>query len=270
MKLYENSTIIITGGATGIGFGFAQKFGKNGATIIIGEPRQDKLGQAISVLRAEGIDAHSHPLDVTQLDSVEAFADFAFSQKHPVKIVINNAGVSMRPTPMTRQPIEQVRALFDVNFFGVWHGCSIFGKKLIAQNTPAAIYNIGSENSFFTAAPNIAAYVASKHAVRGLTEAMQEEMPDHISVGLICPGFVQSELTPPPFGDLAMNTEQFIDMAYEQIEAGEFYIVSHAYNIERIRPIHDNIESAYQTYAPRYDGDIKYDVRYLINQAQRD
>ena len=96
---------------------------------------------------------------------------------------------------------------------GVWHGCKVFGKRLIEQGTPAAIYTTGSENSFFVAVPQSAAYVASKHAVYGLTEAFAEEMPEYVKVGLITPGFVGSELIPEGGRQLAMPPDEFASIA---------------------------------------------------------
>lgn len=121
--------------------------------------------------------------------------------------------------------------MFDVNVFGVWNGVSVFGERFAAQAMPAGIYNIGSENSLFSAVPQGAGYVASKHAVLAMTEALRKELPDH--------------------------------MAMMQILAGEFWVVSHAYNIVRFRARHEQIEAAYAKYAPRYQGDDEFDVKTL-------
>ena len=264
MQDFRGKTAVITGGATGIGFALAKQFGAEGANIVIGEPRQDRLNEAVSALRLAGYEASAMAMDVTDPQSMEAFAAFAWEAYGAVHVLVNNAGIGLGPRSMVKQPLEDMRRIFDVNVFGVWHGSAVFGRRMIDQGEPAAIYNLGSENSFFNAVPKTAAYIASKHAVRGLTEAMRDEFPDFITIGLICPGFVKSELTPPPFGDLAMETDLFAAKTMEQIKAGAFYIVSHAYNVERFRPVHDEIEQAYAKYAPRYEGDEEYDVRTLL------
>lgn len=266
MKDFRNKTVAITGGATGIGFALAKQFGADGARIIIGEPRQNRLDEAVEALSALGIDARSTVMDVSDPASVEAFADFAWAQHGSVDVLINNAGIGLGMRSMTKTALEDVRRVFDVNLFGVWHGAASFGRRMTEQGTEAAIYNLGSENSFFNAVPKTAAYIASKHAVRGLTEAMREEMPDFISVGLICPGFVQSEMTPPAFASHAMHADKFAAIVMQQIRAGQFYIVSHASNMDRIAPIHAEIAAAYEAYAPRYEGDMEYDVRTLMAQ----
>jgi short-subunit dehydrogenase len=135
---------------------------------------------------------------------------------------------------------------------------------MIEQGTPASIYNLGSENSFFSAVPNSTAYLSSKHAVLGLTEGLRNEMPDFIDVGLVVPGFVNSEMHDPKIGPQGMDTDHFVAVAMKQIRAGEFYVVTHAFNIEHINARHNAVSKAYATYAPRYDGDDEYDVKTLI------
>lgn len=266
MDDFKDKTVAITGGATGIGLALAKQFGGAGARIVIGEPRENRLAEAKAALEALGIEAHCMVMDVTDPDSVAAFADFAWQSCGRVDVLINNAGIGLAPNRMVDLPLEKLHAVFDVNVFGVWHGSAIFGKRMIEQGSAAAIYNVGSENSFFHAAPNMAAYAATKHAVLGLTEAMREEMPDFIQVGTIFPGFVKSEMTQGAFGDLAMDTDEFAAMVFEQIKAGEHFIVTHAYNMVRIESRMAEVRAAFEKYAPRYDGDDEYDVRTLIEK----
>ncbi|MEO1552378.1 MAG: SDR family NAD(P)-dependent oxidoreductase [Pseudomonadota bacterium] len=271
MDDFKDKTVVITGGATGIGFGLAKRFGTLGAKIVIGEPRQARLDEAISSLTALGIDAAAMRLDVTQPESMEAFADFVWNTFGGAHVLINNAGISIGRAPLPDVALDDLRRLFDVNFFGVWYGAATFGKRMIAQGEPAAIYNVASENAFFNAVQNSAAYIASKHAVRGLTEAMRDDFPEFIQIGMIVPGFVASEMTAGS-EQFAMDADTFAEKVVTQIAAGEVYIVTHAYNIERIKPIHDAIEDAYARNAPRYDGDDEYDVPTLIARmrARRD
>jgi NAD(P)-dependent dehydrogenase (short-subunit alcohol dehydrogenase family) len=203
---------------------------------------------------------------VTRPEQVESLADFAWDAFGHVDVIVNNAGIMLPNMPVIDTPLESVHGIFDVNFFGVWHGSAIFGKRFIEQGTPAAIYNVGSENSLFHGVPMAAAYVATNHAVLALTESLREEMPDFVDVGLICPGFVTSELGPPEAMAMGMDTDRFVALAMKQIKAGEFFIVSHAYNIERINARHDEVVKAYSTYAPRYEEDNEFDVRTLFEK----
>ncbi|MEO1360567.1 MAG: SDR family NAD(P)-dependent oxidoreductase [Pseudomonadota bacterium] len=185
MDTFKDKTVVITGGATGIGFALAKRFGSEGAKIAIGEPRQNRLNQAIAELQGLGVEASAMVMDVTDPKSMEAFADFAWDTYGGAHVLINNAGISIGRKAIVDVPLEDLHRLMNVNFFGVWHGAAVFGKRMIEQGEPAAIYNLASENCFFNAVQNSAPYIASKHAVRGLTEAMRDEFPDFIQTGMI-------------------------------------------------------------------------------------
>lgn len=261
MNDFTNKVVVITGGATGIGYGFAETFGKEGAKLVLSARREIRLQEAVAGLAEQGIEAKYFVADVTKQDEVEALADFAWGEYGHVDAIINNAGMMVPHSPLVDMPIEPIQVIFNVNFFGVVYGSKVFGKRFIEQGTPAAIYNIGSENSLFHGTPFNGAYVATKHAVMAITHSLREEMPEFIDVSLICPGFVVSELGDPENMQYGMPTEQYIDIAMPQIKAGEFFVVSHAYNMVRIDEKHDKLKAAYATYAPRYEGDAQYDVR---------
>ena len=267
MYEFKDKVVAITGGATGIGFALAKAFGEEGAKIVIGEPRQEKLAEAVEKMGALGVESDSILLDVTKIDSVERFADFAWQRHGKVNMLINNAGISGARGLLHEANLDEVREVFDVNFFGVWHGCSVFGSRFIKQGTPAKIYNVGSENSLFVAVPKSVAYVASKHAVFGLSESLRDDLPDFIQVGTILPGYVDTPLTENASG--GMNVDEFASIVKKQIKAGEHLIVSHGYNMVHIEKRHQEIKQAYSTYAPRYDGDDEYDVRKLIADHKR-
>lgn len=264
----DNRNVVITGGASGIGYAIARNLGKRGCRVMIAEPDEGRLSSAVDGLTAMGIDAAYQVCDVTSLEQVEALAERAWAEYGRVDMVFNNAGIGIGQKPIIDTPIEELHAVFDVNFFGVWHVCRVFARRLVEQGTPAGIYNTGSENSVFNAVPNNAAYLATKHAVLGMTDNLREQMPDFIHVGLIIPGFVKSGLTE-AVADLAMDTDKFAAIVLEQIADGQFYIVSHAYNMHHIQERYAELSRAYETYAPRYEGDEEYDVRYLLTQMGR-
>ncbi|WOJ96966.1 SDR family NAD(P)-dependent oxidoreductase [Congregibacter brevis] len=262
----ENKTVVITGGATGIGFALAKACGREKANIVIGGPNPDRLDEATAELEQSGIAARSLPCDVRDFAQVEAFADFAFGAFGEVALVLNNAGIAQAPGPVAATPLNEVRQVFDVNFYGVWHCCKAFTQRLADQGRPAAIYNTGSENSYFVAVVKSAAYVASKHAVYGLTDALREEVPEFIHVGLITPGFVGTEIVPEGARKLGMPVDDFAQRALPQIKAGTFYVVSHSYNQEHIDRRYEEVSNAFASYAPREDGDDQYDVRTLLRR----
>ncbi|MEM1435145.1 MAG: SDR family NAD(P)-dependent oxidoreductase [Pseudomonadota bacterium] len=260
----DNRNVVITGGATGIGYALAKALGLRGCRVLLAEPDETRLATAVEALRALSIDAAYERCDVTNLEQVERLADRAWETFGRVDMVFNNAGIGIGQRPIIDTSMDDLHAVFNVNFFGVWHGCRVFARRLTEQGTPAGIYNTGSENSLFNAVPNNAAYLATKHAVLGLTDNLREQMPDFIHVGLIIPGFVKSGLTA-RVADLAMDTDRFAAVVLEQIGDGQFYIVSHAYNMAHIQSRYDEIARAYERYAPRYEGDEEFDVRHLLS-----
>ena len=261
MREFTDKVVVITGGATGIGYALAKQFLRRGAKVVIAEPRRHKLDEAAATLTEGGGEVRVFECDVTRADQVEALADFAEQEFGRADVLVNNAGVGPVPDKVIDARREDIQAVLDVNLFGVFNGVSTFGKRFTRQGTPSAIYNVGSENSFFNAVPGGAGYVLSKHAVLALTVALREEVPDNIEVGLIIPGLVHSELARETA--LGMDTDEYADVVLSQIEAGEFYIVSHSYSFVRIKSRFDEVEQAYTKYAPRYDGDTEYDVRTL-------
>ena len=263
MLKLKDRTVVITGGATGIGLGLAKACGEKGARILIGEPRPAHLNEAVSLLRETGVSAHGEVVDVSSVEQLTALADVAFNTLGDVALVMNNAGIGQRSGAVLDTPLEELQRVMSINFQGVWQGCQVFGRRLIKQGCEAAIYNTGSENSFFVAVHKAAAYVASKHAVLGLTDALREEMPEHITVGMIAPGFVATELIPEAMRHLGMPIDEFAAITLPQILKGERYVVSHGYNQVRIDERYQLMRDAYTRSAPRQEGDERYDVTQL-------
>ncbi|MDR5760867.1 SDR family NAD(P)-dependent oxidoreductase [Caballeronia sp. LZ035] len=261
MQDFNGKVVVITGGATGIGFALARQFGQQGAQLLIAGMNPARLEHAAKELAGHASRVEIFECDVTDRNQVEALADFAWGKFKHVDVIVNNAGVGPVPSSVIDARPEDVQSVLAVNLFGVLHGVSVFGKRFIAQKTPCAIYNVGSENAFFNAIPEGAGYVASKHAVLAVTVALREEAPDFMDVALICPGLVRSELAKET--QEGMDTDKYAAIVMKQIKAGEFYIMSHAYNFVRISARWREVEAAFTKYAPRYEGDIEFDVRTL-------
>ena len=162
----------------------------------------------------------------------------------------------------------RARAHFDVNFWGVWNGCRAFAPHLIAQDSESAIYNTGSENSFFCAAPQSAAYIAAKHAVLGLTESFREDLPTHVHAGTIIPGWVFTPLGPERFMKFGMDVERYVDIVLPQILARRRFVVSHGYNEVRIAERMDELAASYAEFALPAEEDAQHDVRLVMEQIR--
>lgn len=261
MRDFKGKVVVITGGATGIGFALAKQFARQGASLLLAGIEKHRLDEAAKALSHDAARVEIFECDVTKRAQVEALADFAWDRFGRADVIVNNAGVGPIPSTVIDAKPEDVQSVLNVNLFGVWNGVSVFGRRFVAEGTPAAIYNVGSENSFFNAIPEGAGYILSKHAVLAMTVALREEAPENIDVALICPGLVRSELAKET--QEGMDTDAYAELVMKQLNAGEFYIVSHAFNLVRIHARWREIEAAFAKYAPRYDGDIEFDVRTL-------
>jgi NAD(P)-dependent dehydrogenase (short-subunit alcohol dehydrogenase family) len=267
---FTGKTAVITGGATGIGFALAKQMGKVGARIILCEPREPILVQAVQALADLRIDAKYFVGDVAVASSVEALADFAWAENGRADILVNNAGVAGPRGGVLDMDLSAARALFDINFYGAWNGVQTFGRRYRDDGLPAAIYTTASENALFNALPagHGAAYVPSKHAVLALMDVFRREAAASakladIEMGVIIPGWVATPMT----RDMGMDADAFTARILTQMQAGEYYLVGHSYNVVRIAERQAEIAAAYARYAPRYDGDEEFDVQLSASQA---
>lgn len=254
---FSGKTTVVTGGATGIGFALAKELGKRGSRIILFEPREEQLQDAVQMLESDGIDAKYFAGDVSQREDMEALADFAWSENGRADAIVNNAGVGGPMKRVIDFDLDEARRLFEVNYWGMWTGIQVFGKRFIADGKPSAIYSVASENSLFNVYPSGGgAYVSSKHAIFGLMDMLRKEVPENIATGCIIPGWVATEMTRLK----GMDADEYAKIIVPQMEAGEYYLVSHGYNVVRLDERYDEVKAAFAEYAPRYEGDDEYDV----------
>ena len=263
MSEFNPKTAVITGGASGIGLGLARGLAALGCKVMV----VDLPGEKLEASSAQGFE--THPCDVSDLAQVEALADAAFDTLGTVDIVFNNAGVGGPHGKLWEVDPEAARAHFDINFWGVWNGCRAFAPRLIAQETLSAIYNTGSENSLFPAFPQTGAYIGAKHAVLGITESMREDLPPHVHLGTIIPGWVFTGIGPEKAMRQALPVEDYIDIILPQILGRRRFVVSHGYNQVRIAERMDELSASYSEYATSIEDDEKFDVRLMFERARK-
>ena len=263
MAEFDPKTAVITGGASGIGLALAKRLAGQGEQVLVADLPGPALDRAE---RLVGITAH--PCDVSDLDQVEALADAAFDQFETVDLLLNNAGQGGVHGKMWDVDPDAARAHFDVNYWGVWNGCRAFAPRMIAQDTPSAIYNTGSENSWFCAVRQSAAYIAAKHAVLGMTESLREDLPDHVHAGLIIPGWVFTPLGPEQFMKFGMDVDEYVDIVLPQILLRRRFVVSHGYNQVRIDERMDELAASFDKFALPAAEDAKHDVQLVMEQLR--
>jgi meso-butanediol dehydrogenase / (S,S)-butanediol dehydrogenase / diacetyl reductase len=183
---------VVTGAGSGIGRGIALALAQAGAEgIVIADVQQDRLDTVAEEIRSTGTKATTFRCDVSKSESVEALADVAWTSLSHVEILCNNAGV-VTTGPGFETTEQDVRWQFDVNVFGVFFGCKSFGRRFLECGAKAWICNTGSHHSVGTPSVGLPAYVATKHAVLGFTDAFRLEYGDRVGFSILCPGIVNT------------------------------------------------------------------------------
>jgi NAD(P)-dependent dehydrogenase (short-subunit alcohol dehydrogenase family) len=191
LKRLEDQVIVITGGTSGIGLATAKRAAKRGARVVLCSRNEPELRETVGSIEAAGGVARSVVADVANQEDVERLAATAIEAFGTIDTWVNNAGVSFYGH-LTEVAIEDMRRLFEVNFWGTVYGARAAVSRL--RGSGGALINIGSIVSD-RAIPLQGAYSASKHAVKGLTDALRMELEEEgapISVTLIKPSAIDT------------------------------------------------------------------------------
>lgn len=187
----EQKVIVITGASSGIGEATARLLASKGARVVLGARRTDRLETLAMEIRSAGGIADVLALDVTNLDSMQSFIDFAVQLHGRVDVLINNAGV-MPLSKLEALKVDEWNRMIDVNIRGVLHGIAAT-LPIIQQQRAGQIINIASIGAY-AVSPTAAVYCATKYAVRAISEGLRQEVGGDIRVTVIAPGVTESEL----------------------------------------------------------------------------
>lgn len=192
----EGRTIIITGGAAGIGRAYATGFIQEGANVVIADIDSGAAKQAVHEIEAEGGKALALTVDVSDVQATEAMTKATLDRFGRIDGLVNNAAIAIRVkhinAPLEELPVEEWDRVIAVNLRGPFLCCRAVLPHMKAQRY-GKILNISS-GTFFNGRPNISNYVASKGGVIGITRSLANEVGDYgITVNCIAPGLTASE-----------------------------------------------------------------------------
>jgi NAD(P)-dependent dehydrogenase (short-subunit alcohol dehydrogenase family) len=184
---------LVTGASSGLGRHFAGVLAAAGAKVTVAARRESALEQTVAVIRGTGAQAQSVRMDVTDASSVEqAFAE-AEAQFGPVRILINNAGVTVA-RPALEMTENDWTSVIDTNLKGAWVVAQHAGRRMIHHAAQGNIVNIASITGLRVAG-GIAPYAISKAGVLQMTKALALEWARHgIRVNALAPGYIETEL----------------------------------------------------------------------------
>lgn len=185
-----SKVVLITGASSGIGEATARMLAANGAKVVLGARRTDRLQKIVTEIRERGGIAEYRSLDVANREDVNAFVAFAVEKFGRVDVIFNNAGV-MPVSPMNALKTDEWDRIIDVNIRGVLNGIAAVLPLMEVQGS-GHIINTASTGAHAVGA-QFGVYCASKYAVRAITEGLRQEM-DTVRVTLISPGVTESEL----------------------------------------------------------------------------
>ncbi|MCB1615061.1 MAG: SDR family oxidoreductase [Pseudomonadales bacterium] len=192
LAAFQGKTVLITGGASGIGQGLAEELGRCGALVVIADRQLELAEKRAADIRLAGGKARAEALDVRD---ASAFADLAIrirAETGSIDYLFNNAGICITGAVRDYSP-EDWRALVDINVMGVINGIQAVYPLMIEQGY-GHIVNTASMAGV-TPSAGLAGYSATKHAVVGLSTALRVEAAfEGVNVSVLCPGAIRTPL----------------------------------------------------------------------------
>ncbi|MHA1728965.1 MAG: SDR family NAD(P)-dependent oxidoreductase [Promethearchaeota archaeon] len=197
MKDFNGKVAVITGSASGIGYGIAEKCVKENMKVVLADINKDLLKTVEINFRNEGADIISLVTDVSKPNDMEKLAKKTLRKYGAVHLLFLNAGVSNSKYTWN-YTLEDWHWQIDVNLYGVIHGIRIFTPIMLKQSFECHIINTSSiEGLLFGSGPGGAIYGVTKHGVISLSETLKRELElkeAKLKVSVLCPGWVQTEI----------------------------------------------------------------------------
>lgn len=194
MSIAPPRVAIVTGAGSGIGAAIAGRLSRDGARVLVSDVNAAAAETVAGLLRSAGANALADVTDVTDEDAVGRMTDRAASELGGLDVMVNNAGIGERPTPIEAKPAAVWNRIVATNLTGAFFGVKHAARVMKASGRAGVIVNIASilGSVGLKGAP---AYTAAKHGLIGLTRAAALELaPARIRVVAVSPAFIRTPL----------------------------------------------------------------------------
>lgn len=216
----ENKVIVVTGGSQGIGMCMATEFAKLKAKVIISSRTKEDLDETAKKIRAAGGFCEPIAMDVSDYSQVKKIFDFIIKKYTKIDVLINCAGIYGPLGPLETNDIEKWAKTVQINLIGTVN-CIQCVVPVMKKQGYGKIINIAGGGVGGAIKPNMSAYVTSKAAIVGFTEALATELKEfNIQINAISPGPVNTRLLDQVLQAGEIVGKDFLEKAKQQKEQG--------------------------------------------------
>ncbi len=193
MNEFQGKVALVTGGTSGIGRAAAIAYAREGANVVVAGRRVTEGEETVRLVRAQGREAMFVPTDVAREAHVKNLIGRTLEQFGRLDFAFNNAGIEQVPTPFLEQTVETYDQVMDINVKGVWLSMK-YEIPAMLKTGGGSIVNTSSGLGVI-GMPGIEIYVASKHAVIGLTKSAALEFGKQgIRVNAVLPAAIETDM----------------------------------------------------------------------------
>lgn len=187
----EGKIALVTGASSGIGRASAVELARRGAKVVVAARRKDELDQLVQQISAEGGEASAFVADVSKEADIKRLVDYTVQTYGRLDIAFNNAGTEGVFAPLIEQDSERFDMVFELNVRGVLNAMKYEAQVMLEQGSGSIINNASMGGLIGFA--NASVYIASKHAVVGMTKSASIEwFRQGIRVNALCPGLIET------------------------------------------------------------------------------